>query len=93
MEQDQKANDDMKRKKIEQRTRDLEIQKYQRMQMGEPIEADKPELGSPSVSSITKRKNKLIKRQGGPMTADELRLNKSLLQEISHMKKKERDSY
>ena len=88
MEQDQKANDDMKRKKIEQRTRDLEIQKYQRMQMGEPIEADKPELGSPSVSSITKRK-----RQGGPMTADELRLNKSLLQEISHMKKKERDSY
>lgn len=31
MEQDQKHNNDIKRKKIEQRAKDLEIQKYQRM--------------------------------------------------------------
>lgn len=37
MEQDQKANDDIRRKKIEQRARDLEIQKYQRMQMGDTV--------------------------------------------------------
>ena len=31
MDQDQKANDDIKRKKIEQRAKVLEIQKFQRM--------------------------------------------------------------
>lgn len=89
MEQDQKANDDMRRKKMEQRARDLEIQKYQRMQMGEVIEAD-PEMGSPSVASIPRRKRQ--GQIGGPMTTEELRLNKSLLYEISNLKKKERQS-
>lgn len=50
-------------------------------------EAD-PETGSPSVASVPRRKRQ--GQIGGPMTAEELRLNKSLLQEISNMKKKER---
>lgn len=31
IEQDQRANDDMKKKKLEKRAKDIEIQKYQKM--------------------------------------------------------------
>ena len=64
------------------------------MQAGDFIEDDKTsiaQLGAPSITSITKKKRQ--GHVGGPMTSEELRLNKGLLVEISNMKKMERDAY
>lgn len=67
--------------------------------MGELPDGDQTDLaslaqngnGAPSVISISKRKRQ--GQIGGPMTSEELRLNKNLLKEISSMKKMERDGY
>lgn len=50
------------------------------MQAGDIVEDDKASvtlLGAPSISSINKKKRQ--GHVGGPMTAEELRINKSLL--------------
>ena len=59
-----------------------ELQEYLLQQMGD----QKAENGVPSILSGHRKKNKQ-QPVGGPMSAEELRMNKQLLKEISKKKK------
>eukprot|EP00347_Sterkiella_histriomuscorum_P005983 403354521 len=77
----EKDANERKQKEMEHKQKQREVQDFLLKQMGTEIHQD----GVPSVVSHTKRKPN--GKNSVPMTAEELRLNKQLLKEISKKKK------
>lgn len=94
IDRDEKDNQEMRHKNELALQRRIEIQKYQRLQMGELTQDDVSAGGGTTSIPMSiggKRRHGNSKAKlGGPMHLEEIRMNKNLLKEISRIKKQGR---
>ena len=93
IDRDEKDNQDIKEKNQQALQRRIEIQKYQRLQMGE-FTSDEQSIGGATSIPMSiggkRRPGNSKAKLGGPMHLEEIRMNKNLLKEISKIKKQGR---